>query len=704
MSRPRRSGAAWALAVALAACGTEPLPSGPPRDCSVTVWHKPSSPRARVEIVGDFQGWRRPGLAPDPVGDGHVAARFTPPPGESKYAIVEDGVWLPDAHVATTAFHEGHEVTLLFGEHCEVPKLTVEEARASAEGEATLRVRFERAAGGSLLDTSTLRAEGSQGEPIVVDSVDEVQGRVVFRASGLARGKHGVTVRASDRQGLAAEPVRAALWVEDHPWDRRDAFVYQIVVDRYRGDDGPLEEPSGPSARSGGTLRGVTRAIEAGELERMGVTTVWLSPVYDNPRGTFVGNDGRQYSSYHGYWPIDPRRVDARIGGDAALDELMRVAHARGVRVLFDVVPNHVHEQHRYVREHRDWFGEPGCVCGQGACDWATHIRTCSFAPYMPDVRWEVDAAARAMTDDVAFWIDRFDGDGVRIDAVPMMPRAATRRIAHVLRSRFEHPGHALMTLGENFTGPGGYSLLRYDLGPQGIDGSFHFPLMWALRAAIATASSPMTAVSDAFAAGEKEWAGSGAVMGLMIGNHDVSRFASESAGSSGGDTWVRAPKPLDPRVYEKQRLALTAVMTLPGVPVLYYGDELGVPGKSDPDTRRVMPREGDLIEQQRATRDHVAALGRFRRCSPALRRGAYRLVSSSREHVAWERADGDRRVYVILGRETKGEVVSRVPRGAYSDVATGQRVDVDGDSAPVDVSPWSARVLVPLADECAPR
>src|SRR5262249_20695174 len=163
------------------------------------------------------------------------------------------------------------------------------------------------------------------------------------------------------------------------------------------------------------------------------------------------------------------------------------------------------------------------------------------------------------------FWLDRFDGDGIRIDAVPMMPRAATRRIVQSVRGRYDHPGHASLLVGENYTGPGGYSQLRYELGPFGLDSEFHFPLMWSLRSAVATGDAPMSDIDAALHAGDAAWDGSGAIMAMMIGNHDVARFASESAGDARGDGWIGAAQPTDPSVYAKQALALAAVMTLPG-------------------------------------------------------------------------------------------------------------------------------------------
>jgi glycosidase len=393
--------------------------------------------------------------------------------------------------------------------------------------------------------------------------------------------------------------------------------------------------------------------------------------------------------------------MDGRSGDDA----FVRAAHARGIRVLFDVVPNHVHEQHPLAREQRDWF-VTGCICGQGTCDWGTNIKTCWFAPYLPDFDLSRADVARAVTDDVTWWMDRWDGDGIRIDAVPMMPRGAVRRIATTVRGRYEHPGNRPYVLGENFTGPGAYDSLRYDLGPFGLDGSFHFPLMWTLRAAIATERAPMSEIDASFRAGEAAWDGSGAVMGLMIGNHDVSRFASESAGNANGDTWMPPPQPVDPLVYAKQRLALAAVLTMPGAPVIYYGDEIGLAGRSDPDCRRVMPAEADLLPSQRETRELVRRIGRARGCAKALRRGDLRTLHADAESLVFVReVDGSAPVVVALTRRPKVPIEISLPTTApvaLVDVVTGQRVDVVSGRLTVPADAFGARVYVAADGGCA--
>lgn len=692
------------LAALVPACSsTSEGEKAPQRACGLAVWHKPANAEAHVEIVGDWNDWKRPGITPDRAPDGWRFARVDAPPGEHAYAIVEDGVWLVDKQTPMTSEHEAREVSLAIVPDCDVPQVKVEKVETSENGDAKVHAKFFAARSGAAIEPSSLEANG-----LHVASIDPKIGAIELDVTGLPRGKSIHRIAAKDTRGVAAEDARATIWNDGRgkePWDPRDAVVYQVFIDRYRGPNGALAAPATPASRAGGTLSGVRGALDSGELAEMGVNTLWLSPLYANPEGEYPGNDGRRYTSYHGYWPIASRALDPRVTTEEELDAFMAAAHARGVRVLFDVVPNHVHEKHPLAAEHKDWFDQ-GCVCGQGTCDWGNNIKTCWFASYLPDFDWNRPDVARTVTDDVLWWFDRFGADGVRIDAVPMMPRSATRRIATAIRARYEHAGNAPYVLGENFTGPGGFGSLRYDLGPYGLDGSFHFPLMWTLRETLAEERAPMSKIDSDFRAGEKEWNGSGAVMGLMIGNHDVSRFASVSAGNADGDTWQQPPQPIDPLVYRKQRVALAAVLTLPGAPVIYYGDEVGLAGRSDPDCRRVMPAEDALLPAQIETRDVARKIGKTRACSRALRRGDLTTLLADDETFVFSRKtdDGDMAV-VVLTRRPKLAASVPLPPGApisLVDVVTGARADTTSGSLDVANDAFGIHVYVAAESACA--
>ena len=394
---------------------------------------------------------------------------------------------------------------------------------------------------------------------------------------------------------------------------------------------------------------------------------------------------------------------------EADIDTLIATAHAHDMRVLFDVVPNQVHEQHPYAQEHLNggWFNHPDgtCICGE-SCDWATHIIDCWFVPYLPDLDWRNQAVADQVTSDVLWWIDRFDGDGIRIDAVPMMWRAATRRIVSAIRDKYDHPSHSYFMLGENFVGEDDFDLLKYELGPYGLDSEFHFPLMWAIRGAIADETQPMSTIDSTVSAGISDWAGSGATMTTMIGNHDVDRFATESNGDGNVDGWTPAVQPPPGSdVYAKQVMALGAVFALPGAPVVYYGDEVALVGHVDPDSRHVMPADADLNSAQVATRASLQALAKTRACSAALRRGTYRLLYTDAESLVFARelAGADTAIAVLFRHtSTLSASLPGIAAGTWVDALGGSAVSPSPELTNLAGAPLSLQLLFPEGSSCA--
>jgi glycosidase len=687
----------------------------PRRSCTTQVWATPSRPGAQLQVIGSWDGWLTPGIAMTASEDPQwLVARLDGevPAGEYGYLILEDGAHRIDEHNPLTTFwaeEDDLEVSLLIVPDCEQPALVIEAAGVDEQGGLAVRARFEAASDGATLASASASTRTGELAAQVPVQVSSQSGEVSLRLPAAARGRHTLTVTAVDSEGRSASATASA-FVDPVAagWD--DGLLYQVVTDRFRGDEGAaLAPPATPGSRAGGTLDGITAEIERGTFAAMGVTGLWISPVYTNPVEAREGRgDGHMYEGYHGYWPSEPRGVDARIGGEAALDRLIATAHAAGIRVLLDVVPNHVYEDSPRFRERADdrWFNvaEPVCVCGLGSCDWGGHIQTCWFTDYLPDLRLQEPAALAAAYEDLLWWTRRFEVDGLRVDAVPMMPRAATRRMAHELRLGVQ--GESPFLIGEVFTGAGawGVDVIRYYLGPDGLDSVFDFPLMWAIRDAVAHESAGFDAVEAMLTQVEGATAGSGAVLGQMIGNHDVTRFFSEAHGDAGGDPWAApAEQAEDSRAFARVRTGLTLVLTLPGLPVLFYGDEIGLAGANDPDNRRVLPAWDSLGAEQRATRTLVQRLGTLRRCLPALRTGSRTAVRVEDRLYVYMRGEGEALVLLSSAAEARTvEVPDVLAPGEYVDVLSGERVMVGASGVQVELGPRQSRVLVRADSGCA--
>ncbi len=752
-----------ALVATLAGCAA---PVGEPTreaECSFTAGFRPGgavglAKQGRVAsepvVVGSWDGWLRPAPGSQHWRDVTVdgldwrTLTSTLPPGTYQYAVLLDDILVTDELNPRTSFARdprglgddplGTEVSELEMPDCTEPALQVIEATGSQTG-LTVAARYLRGArGGAAIDPGTLLAELRHGADVLaapalaLDGTADGAPRVRLRVEGLAPGKYTVRLSASALDGRAVTPVEASAFVEAHPARALgDGLLYQIVIDRFRAASGPLSPPAAPGDRAGGTLDGVRAAIEAGYFETLGVSTLWLSPVYTNPTGHFTGRDGHLYEAYHGYWPSDPRGVEPQLGGEAQLEQLIAAAHARGLRVIFDAVPNHVYQSHPYYQAHSlvapdvaqaadlrlaDWFndGPLACVCGSPGCDWGAMMETCWFDHYLPDLDWRNPAVRGAGVDDLVWWTRRFDLDGLRIDAVPMMPRAATRGIVHAFKADVHREGLDSLVVGENYTGLGedGRQAIRAYLGStlDGLDSEFDFPLMWTARTTIAHGAGSLADLETDIAGGNRDWGQSGATMTRFIGNHDTTRFVSEAEGAISGDAWNQPPaQPTDEAPYRRQVMAMGLMMTLPGMPVLYYGDEVGLAGGSDPDSRRVLPdvlSPATLSPLGQQTLAQIARLGRLRACLPALRHdGRQPLFADADRLVALHTPpDGERdHALVVMSRAAAPSDVplAGVPHGQWRDALSGAALTVDDHTPSFTALPLSFAVYLPEGSAC---
>lgn len=691
------------LLLGLGGCGDDAR-GLPPGTCRAVVWGVPERASGSLAVVGTWDDWDQPiALRRFETAPWHVA-ELALAPGDHGYLLVDDGVVRRDPTAPLSDYRAGDEleVSWLHVDDCTRTRLVVDEV-AFEGADAIVRTHAVLGDDGDVpIPELRVREAGRELEAEVAR--DDEGWRV--RVPGLTRGRHRLELSSDD-----VVPATAIAWREPVAATPNDAIIYQVVVDRFRDRDGEaLGPPPSPATRAGGHLDGVTAMLERGYFDALAASTLWLSPIYVNPPDGRPDDAGHVFDGYHGYWPVDTRRVDDRIGGDAALDRLIASAHARGIAVLLDIVPNHYDIENPRVAAHRDdgWFNErdPVCVCGAADCPWSTYIQTCWFAPYLPDLHFQQREALQAAIADALWLHERYGGDGFRVDAVPMMPRAATRRIAAGLRAAAEPRGGAWL-LGEIFTGPGtgGVESIRYHLGPHGLDSAFDFPLMWAIRDAVAGRAG-FDALARLLSDEDAALAGSGATMARMLGNHDTTRIASFLAGDDGSDPWTAAPpQPTGAELFARLRLAHALVLTLPGAPVIYYGDEIGLAGARDPDSRRVMPDDDALAPSQQALRADVMRLTKLRRCSPALRSPSWTLVGATAEHLAFVRDDGGANVVlVVVSRSTSAtrvELPAGLAPGWYKDAMSDATVQLGASETALDLEPFGVRVLLPEGDRC---
>lgn len=407
--------------------------------------------------------------------------------------------------------------------------------------------------------------------------------------------------------------------------------MYLIMTDRFA--DGDTANDPHPSERDlprgwhGGDFRGVQQHLDY--LQQLGVTTVWLTPVYDNDGGS---------QAYHGYSPTNLYRTDAHFGSLADLQSLARALHARGMKLVLDTVPNHVGANNSWAFDppapgwfhgtRDDHFPSTGdfasLIDPHATAQQRAQVTDGWFANFLPDLNQENPLVRQYLIQNVVWWVESTGADGLRYDTFPYVGRAFWHSLNGQLRSLYPH----LTTVGEIFNpDPVITSYFAGGQAHQGIDTGlstpFDFPLCFALRAALShhdqVSGGPVR--HDDLRALEEVLSEDSLYphperLAIFFGNHDMVRFLSQP-GVGVGDL----------------KLAFALLATMRGMPEIYSGDEIAMRGGPDPDNRRDFPGgfAGDPQDaftaagrtaEQAAVHDWAAALFQFRDQHPELSSG----------------------------------------------------------------------------------
>lgn len=491
-----------------------------------------------------------------------------------------------------------------------------------------------------------------------------------------------------------------------------DEVLYLVLPDRFvngdptndLGDDARCHDPEDPRLFHGGDWAGL--AARAPYLRALGVTAVWITPPYRQ-----VGLAARG-CGYHGYWADlrvpDDGALEPRLGDEAALTALVDAMHAEGIRVLFDLVVNHPGRAATIVGQRPEWFNDDEGCEARGPRDLECSLNG------LPDFDHRRADVAAYVTEVSAGWVRRFDFDGIRMDTVKHVEPAYFRDwFFPAVRAIRED----LFVVGEIFDVGDLGRLETYF--PTGFDSFFNFPLHAALVDSFASLRSVDLVASRV----EETWRRFGERslrLANFLDNHDVPRFVHRPGLSVSGA-----------EIAARHRLGLAALFTLPGIPQLYYGAELGMYGGDDPDNRRDMPAWAFDAEARAGSRPGFAGdpaetfawvqrLARLRRDADALRRGGYlelwRQNGAARANVhAFLRAtDDDLAIVVLHAATTPRSFVlplldhpglsprerRRLEEGTSLVDALGSGIEarVEGGSVTLPLSPLGALVLRPGA------
>jgi neopullulanase len=354
--------------------------------------------------------------------------------------------------------------------------------------------------------------------------------------------------------------------------------IYLLMPDRFANGDPSIDEIPGmlegvdrnnPNARHGGDLQGVINNLDY--LKELGMTAVWFTPIFENDMPP-------AYGAYHGYAATDMYRVDRRFGSNETYLELIDKAHGMGMKVIMDMIHNHVGTHHWFIEDlpTSDWVHDLEEV-------GTTNFRTSTVMdPYaseydfnstvkgwfvvdMPDLDQRNELVANYLIQNTLWWIEYSGIDGIRMDTHPYPYKEYmadwSKRVLKEFPN-FNIVGEAWMPntpttayWQTGFPSPDGYESYL----PSVTD----FPLYSSLTAGLNESPGWDTGISRLYFTLSQDFLFPDANQNVIFpGNHDLDRIFTVM----GED-------------YDKYKMALTFILTTRGIPQLYYGDEILMTG-----------------------------------------------------------------------------------------------------------------------------
>lgn len=662
-----------------------------------------------VQIKADFNGWT-PSRTNLELKDGKWTAVIPLDPGRYQYLLVTDGKEMLDPANPDSVYNNlgGHNSVLKVGlsDKTKLPFLFTSEFEDHEieigwiNKPTGIKVFWQNI----LLDENFLEIDEeslSISIPVEAENHDRSYLRVfAFSNEGLSNdlliplNKGKVVLNASELKRN----------------DPQTMIIYNVFVDRFFDGNPDNNKPINDSSLvlpkadwHGGDIAGIVQKLKEGYFTGLGINTIWISPVVLNPDGAYgQWNDPKtKFSAYHGYWPISFTKIDPRFGTSEDLKELVSEAHIRGINVLLDFVAHHVHELHPYYIQHPNWTTSLYLPDGTLNTEkWDEHRLTTWFDVFLPTLDLQQPEVTEMLSDSAVWWIKEYGLDGFRHDATKHIPEIFQRTLTKKLKQQIvTGEGRPVYQIGETYGGP---PLISSYVGSGLLDGQFDFNVYDAAIGVFARQTDPFTNLDNTLQT-SFDYYGPNNLMGYISGNQDRGRFISYAGGDLKFDEnakaagWKRNIGVGDTLSYRKLRMLNAFNMTIPGLPVIYYGDEIGIPGGNDPDSRRMMKFE-NLDASEAATKTVVSQLTKIRRENLALTYGNFQVLQVTDTTYIYARQYFSHTAIMIFNKANNPvEITVNLPvwlNPSGLSAEFGNNFSVTENSLTIELAPWSFEII----------
>lgn len=485
-------------------------------------------------------------------------------------------------------------------------------------------------------------------------------------------------------------------------------LIYLIMPDRFaNGDESndivkSSQEPSlsrdSMYSRHGGDLQGIIDHVDY--LKNLGVTTLWLNPVQENDQPK---------TSYHGYAITDHYKIDPRFGNNDTYLELVDVLHAKGMKMVMDIIPNHIGSRHHLFLSlpDADWVNQ-----------WDSFTRTTYRAPtlldpyastadkkqfndgwfdyHMPDLNQRNPHVANYLIQNYIWWVETAGIDDFRIDTYSYSDQEFMSRLGKELMDAFpqmnnfgevwEHGVTVQSYFSEGFK-------LRND--NSYLPGLIDFQLYFALNEGLTKPFGWTDGMARVYYTLAKDIAYENPMRNVtFLDNHDLSRFYSVV----GEDI-------------RKYKMGIAFLMTMRGIPSVYYGTEILMTGFSNPDglvrsdfsggwkgDKQNKFEASGRSELENEAVNYFSKLANWRKTNEAACTGKLMQFVPEKSVYVYFRYTGTQKVMIVMNAANDAQTLdlnrfNEMLQGKNSgtEVSTGQTINL---SKSLNMEPWSVQVI----------
>lgn len=471
-------------------------------------------------------------------------------------------------------------------------------------------------------------------------------------------------------------------------------FIYLLMPDRFSNGDAGNDvvadmkdaavNRNNPLQRHGGDIQGVTQKLDY--LKDLGITTIWMTPVNENNMPPEKESAG-MLSGYHGYWFTNQYKIDPRFGGDDAYKKMVETAHQKGMKIIQDAVYNHVGIEHWMYQDAPapDWINRWPQYVGSNhkeevlfdpyatAQDKKTLLDGW-FVPHLPDVNQRNPYVANYLIQYAIWATEEYGIDGWRVDTYKYCDEPFLNRINSALLK--EYP--SLTLFGEAWTNSvsGNAYFTRNNMQvpfKHNMQGGVDFPVQSAILEAITQPEGWTQGINRLHMTMAQDFLYEQPLYNcLFLDNHDTDRFFS----MVGED-------------FQKYKNGIGLLLTLRGIPQLYYGTEIlmeNFKNPSDAMVRLDFPGgfQGDKenkfsdaarTKQENEAFQYIRQLARYRQQSLPLQIGKTRQYLPSNGLYVFDRTHQKQTVVCILNRSNESK---EIPFANYNESFAGFNRAVD--------------------------